>query len=100
MPYEMVYILAHPRRWTLHRASSVAVFCCVRKILNTEDFTEIVNSVCLILISVLVGCITRPLSSLFWFFVIVVGVCGCFEIVSLCNQGWTESHGSPLALAS
>lgn len=76
----MVYILAHPRRWTLARAASVAVFCCIRKVRNTEDLTEIGRSVCLVLISVLAEGINHSpttISGLFFvfcFFVIVVGV--------------------------
>lgn len=76
----MVYILAHPRRWTLARTASVAVFCCIRKIRNTEDLTEIGRSVCLILISVLAECINHSPTTIsvlffvFCFFVIVVGV--------------------------
>lgn len=74
---------------------SVAVFCCARKIINTEEFTKIVSSdLCVNRM------LTLPLPPQCWFFVIVVGVCCYFEIVSLCNPDWTQSHGSPPALAS
>lgn len=57
----------------LHRASSVAIFCCVRTFINTEGLTERVTSVCLILVSVLIECITLPLPSLFGFMLLLLG---------------------------
>lgn len=46
------------------RASSVALFFFIRKTIEAEDSTKILNSVCLILIFVLANCITLPLPPL------------------------------------